>query len=364
MPTQPSLIPKRPRETVGEADGWPAFTDLLGAFVLVIFFALLFFIINFRQAESKVAAYGASLKRKELKLLKYGKALKLQEKQLRDLKTEILDQRQRLRMERDSNRRLLRDLRSTETRLRKTIGAKKSLEKMFDKLKKERLAIEKARQKAETALAKAQEALSKAESARQKCQSRVEAYVGVRRRIIQRIFKGLREKVDKPKMLQFDTKGGSIVLGAKVLFRAGQTNIQKGGKDNLKVIWQQIHEVLKHPLNRPYIAGIMLEGYTSSEGNKRLNWQLSTKRALEALRYLQEHGAKYWSDRGLIAAAGYGPSRLKRDQSGQEDKAASRRIEFRILFRDREQLEKLVRQFKASGKLEVKEPKKPAKRED
>jgi len=46
------------------------------------------------------------------------------------------------------------------------------------------------------------------------------------------------------------------------------------------------------------------------------------------------------------AAAGYGPTRLIRDDTGQEKKAASRRIEIRILFKDREQLEQLMKQFK------------------
>jgi outer membrane protein OmpA-like peptidoglycan-associated protein len=338
---------KRPaRASNQEAESWPAFTDLLGAFVLVIFFGLLFFVINFRKAESKVSAYNNQLKRKEKKLLTYGKALKQQEKQLRNMKTEILEQRQKLRAERESNRRLLRDLRTTESRLRKTIGAKKSLEKMFNRLKEERLKIEKARQKAEMALAKAQAALTKAELAKARCQTQVESYVGVRKRIIDRIFRGLRKSVKVPNLLQFDTKGGSIVLGAKVLFRAGSAHMPAKGKENLKLVWEQIHRVLKHPLNRPYIAGIVVEGYTSSEGNKRSNWQLSAKRALQALRYLQPHGGKYWSNRGLIAAAGYGPTRVKRNNEGQENKATSRRIEFRILFRDREQLESLMKQFK------------------
>lgn len=351
MSPQSPLRPKHP-SSEHEENSWPAFTDLLGAFVLVIFFGLLFFVINFRQAESQVEVYGQQLKKKELKLLKYGKTLQFQEKQLRTLKTEIVEQRQRLQAERDSNRRLLRDLRTTEKRLRRTIGAKKSLEKMFEKLKQERLAIEKARQKAERALSQARAALVKAEFAKQKCQTQVEAYVGVRKRIIGRIFHGLKKNVKTPNLLQFDSKGGSIVLGTKVLFGVGKAGLQASGKANLQLVWKHINRVLQHPLNRPYIAGIMLEGYTSSEGVRTRNWQLSTQRALAALNYLQKYGARYWSERGLIAAVGYGPTRLKRNTIGREDKAASRRIEFRILFRDREQLERLMSQFKKKKKSE------------
>lgn len=336
MPNHRPRLPKGLSPDQQEAESWPAFTDLLSAFVLVIFFGLLFFIIHFRKAESKVRLYGKELTQKEQKLNSYGKTLVQQEQQLRKLKTEILDQRERLLTERKSNQKLLEDLRATEQQLRKTAVDKKALERMLRRLKRERMAIETAR--------------NKAEQARRKCQDKVEAYVGVRRRIIKRIFGGLRKTIKTPNLLQLDAKGGSIVLGAKVLFQAGRDQLQTTGKTNLKKIWEQIHEVLKLPINRPYIAGIVLEGYTSSEGNKQLNWQLSTRRSLAALQFLQEHGADYWSERGLLAAAGYGPTRLIRDGAGQERKAASRRIEIRILFKDREQLEKLMKQFKQGGK--------------
>ncbi len=311
--------------------GWPAFTDLLGAFVLVIFLGLMFFIINFRQAESQVHTYSKQLDSKEQKL-------KQREQQLRKLQGEIQSQRNKLKSERDANRRLLADLQQTEQRLRSTMGAKKTLEKMFNKLKIERQQIEEARRKAEAALAKA-------DQQRQKCQSQIAAYIGVRKRIIQRIFTALRKNLDDPKLINFDTKGGSIMLGAKILFRAGRTSLQSQGKHNLQQTWAQIHKVLKHPLNRPYIAGIVLEGYTSSEGDKSLNWQLSTRRSLSALRFLLKHGASYWSQRGLITAAGYGPTRPIRNPDGTENPSASRRIAIRILFRDREQLEQLMQKF-------------------
>lgn len=328
----------RPSNASQANDSWPAFTDLLGAFVLVIFLTLLFFIINFRSAESKVQVYGKELVAKE-------KTLQKREKQLKTLQAAIQKQRASLRSERAANRRLLDDLRMTEKRLKKTLGAKKSLEKMFTRLKQERMEIEKARQKAEAALAKARLSLVKAEQARQRCQSQIEAYVGVRKQIMERVFAALKKTMPNPKTIRFDTKGGSIVLGAKIMFPLGRSMLRRKGKKNLELIWKQIHNVLRNPLHRPYIAGILVEGHTSSEGNSWYNWQLSSKRSLSSLRHLLQHGAKEWSQRGLIATTGYGSTRPIRNKDGTEDAAASRRIALRILFRDREQLERLMRQF-------------------
>ncbi len=325
---------KRKKSSSNDAlnDSWPAFTDLLGAFVLVIFLTMVFFLVNFRKAESTVHAYGLELKVKEAKL--------------RAIQAEIKRKRERLAEERRANRKLLEDLKQTEGRLRKTLGAKKILEQMFAKLKKERMEIEKARQKAEKALAEALRSQRKAERERQICQRQVEEYVGVRRRIIQRIFTSLKKEATDPEQIKFDTKGGAIVLGANVLFKAGRWQLQKQGKKNILLAWTKVNEVIKHPLNRPYIAGVIVEGYTSSEGSSSYNWRLSTQRAYSALRFLQKHGADYWSKRGLLAAAGYGDTRPILNPDGTENRKASRRIELRILFKDREKLEELMRQFK------------------
>jgi outer membrane protein OmpA-like peptidoglycan-associated protein len=326
-----------PREPVND---WPAFTDLLGAFVLVIFLALVFFLINFRTAESK-------LNDREQKL-------RVLDLAVRKKTRELARDRKKLRQERAANQRLLDDLRRTEQNLQKAKGAKKVLSAMLDKLKQERAAIEKAREKAEKALedaksklASAKTSLGKAVQEREKCQQKIQRYIGVRKRIIERIFTRLRREVKDPSLVQFDKKGGSIKLGARVLFKAGSRQLQNSGKKNLLTVWKGIHETLKDPLNRAYIGGIVVEGYTSREGKERYNWRLSSQRALAALQYLRKHGGNYWSQRGLISAAGYGPTRIIYDNKGRENAAASRRIELRILFRDREQLEKLVQKLKS-----------------
>ncbi len=331
---------RRRRSTQGEPiNDWPAFTDLLGAFVLVIFLALVFFLINFRTAES-------TLNKKEKKLQSLAQEIRQKTK-------ELARDRGKLRQERAANQKLLDDLRRTEQNLQKAKGAKKVLAEMLAKLKEERVAIEKAREKAEKALADAQKkladagiSLGKAVVEREKCQRRIQLYIGVRKRIIERIFSRLRRELKDPNLVQFDKKGGSILLGARVLFKAGSRSLQNSGKKNLLTVWKGIHETLKDPLNRPYIGGIVIEGYTSREGKGVYNWQLSSQRALAALQFLQKHGGEYWSQRGLISAAGYGPTRIIRSKKGKEDAAASRRIELRILFRDREQLEKLVQKLK------------------
>jgi len=341
MHQEPSpLLPELTPQVSQEESSWPAFTDLLGAFVLVIFLGLLYFVIHLRQAESKVNEYGAMLTQREKRLKKSNIEL-AEKKRILSLQNKELEQkRQRLREKTAANLRLLRDLQETEKRLKNAASAKKELEQMLAQLKTERLQIEKERLKQEAAL-------NKAELARRKCQRQVEDYIGVKRRIIQRVFGHLRKKLhNTPHRIRFNTKNGSIMFGAKVLYKAGSWKLQVKGRKSLRVVWTHLHQILRNPLNEPYIAGIMLEGHTSSEGNTSYNWLLSNQRALTALNYILRHGATYWSKKGLISSVGYGPTQPIFDSNGFEDKLASRRIEIRILFRDREQLERLMRQFK------------------
>ena len=311
------------------ADVWPSFTDLLGAFVLVIFLVLVFFLIRFRSAENVVHKQAVKLDHRTRQLVKVRDAIK--------------HQRRMLAQERRANVKLLADLSTARAALVKEKGARSHLEKLLDRLKKERQQIEAERARVEAAL-------TKAERARQQCQAKIERYVGVKKKIIKRIFAGLRAglaRAGKEKGVKLDRKGGSILLAANVLFPRGGKDLRQGGKRNLDAIWPAVERAILDPINRPYIAGVVVEGYTSSEGRMSYNWKLSSLRALAAVDHIMRANPKRWSRmRGMVSAAGFGPARFQRDASGKEDRAGSRRIELRILFRDREQLERLARELK------------------
>lgn len=108
----------------------------------------------------------------------------------------------------------------------------------------------------------------------------------------------------------------------KILFDSGSAEIKKEGK---KVL-DRVVEILKNVKDRQ----INIEGHTDNVPiSPRLaqkfptNWELSTARATNVVRYLQEKGI----DPALLSATGYAEYRPVSPNDTEEGRAKNRRIE-------------------------------------
>ena len=72
---------------------------------------------------------------------------------------------------------------------------------------------------------------------------------------------------------------------------------------------------------------LMIEGHTSSEGERSYNLTLSKKRAKAVKTYLVERGI----NASRIETEGYGPDRPVASNESEKDRSKNRRIEFKIL---------------------------------
>ena len=121
--------------------------------------------------------------------------------------------------------------------------------------------------------------------------------------------------LDDAGRLKLDVKG-------KILFETGSAILSREGKELLDAISE---EVL---LNADYSAyAIRVEGHTDNTpigGDALRNWNLSTERAIAAVKYLQEH-ANVSAER--LAATGYAFYQPIDTAETPEAKAKNRRIE-------------------------------------
>jgi chemotaxis protein MotB len=119
----------------------------------------------------------------------------------------------------------------------------------------------------------------------------------------------------------------TMTMVDKIIFPSGSAEISKEGK----AVLDKVVSILKDVKDKR----IQIEGHTDnvrivSALKKRFptNWELSTARATEVLRYLQEHGG---IDPNQLSATGYAEFQPVASNDTEEGRHANRRIEIVLL---------------------------------
>ena len=122
----------------------------------------------------------------------------------------------------------------------------------------------------------------------------------------------------------------TINMVDRVLFDSGQSQVKPAGVKVLK----QVSDILKKVADKQ----IRIEGHTDNvpiRGKLKerypTNWELSTARATNVVRYLIEQGGV---DRATLSAVGYADNKPVASNDGDEGKAANRRIEIVLYPKD------------------------------
>lgn len=175
-------------------------------------------------------------------------------------------------------------------------------------------------------------------------QERLDALVGVRARIVKSLADALANANVKAKV---DEKTGAIALDASVLFDFGSSTLTESGKQVLDQFLPVYLGVLMQSENRDNISEIIIEGHTDSQGDYMTNMKLSEDRAHAVLAYILAPEntridlttKKELRQKGAIIGRSY--SNLIPDESGQEDAAASRRVEFKFRMQDEQMIQSM-----------------------
>lgn len=128
-----------------------------------------------------------------------------------------------------------------------------------------------------------------------------------------------------------------ITFGEEILFPSGEYVLQPRGEAILRRLARVVHEV-DASSSTPLYDQLQIEGHTDARRLRRRseyprdNWELSSARALNVLRFLTER-TEPPLDRKTMSANGYADTRPRGRRS-----AANRRIEIRFYFSGQEVL--------------------------
>ena len=141
-----------------------------------------------------------------------------------------------------------------------------------------------------------------------------------------------------------------------VLFERGAATVRARFQDILSDFFPRYIRILRRAKYRQAIREIRIEGHTSSEWSTNVseeeayfnNMRLSQNRTRSVLRYvlgtLRRDSIRSWT-RPLITANGLSSSQLIYTEDGEEDRQASRRVEFRVRTNAENQLKRILDQL-------------------
>ena len=231
-------------------------------------------------------------------------------------------------------------------------------------LESSRAEIEKSNQELEASLAQLQEAYAQAALTQEELnkayqeiadaqaelaatKSELENIVGVRTNLI-----GELQNTFQNSSMTVDAQTGSITFSSDVLFRYNSYTLTANSRDILRDIIPRYLEVLLQDQYREYIAEIIVEGHTDTDGGYWSNMELSYNRASAVARFCldEENGMsreKIAQLQELLTVNGrsYSEPVYETDETGTAtdkiDMAASRRVEIKFRLKEDEMIEKV-----------------------
>ncbi len=172
--------------------------------------------------------------------------------------------------------------------------------------------------------------------------------VGIRTDII-----GALQSAFSNSTMKVDAQTGSITFSSDVLFRYNSASLTAESKETLQKIIPMYLDVLLQDQFRDYIAEIIIEGHTDTDGGYQSNMELSYERAnavadfclnksnglsekeIEQLQKLLTVNGKSWSN-PVYQKDNAG------NATGEVDMSASRRVEIKFRLKEDEMIKKIA----------------------
>ena len=148
--------------------------------------------------------------------------------------------------------------------------------------------------------------------------------------------------------MKVDAQTGSITFSSDVLFRYNSATLTAESKDTLKEIIPMYLGVLLQSSFRPYIAEIIIEGHTDTDGGYESNMTLSYNRANSVARFCLDDAnglteSQIEQLQKVLTVNGRSFSRpIYKADSAEVDMAASRRVEIKFRLKEDEMINKIT----------------------
>lgn len=172
-------------------------------------------------------------------------------------------------------------------------------------------------------------------------QSQIDTIVGVRRDLVEALSS---EFSGNALSVKVDAQSGTITFDSTLLFGFDDDQLQEQGKVFLDQFLPKYFSVLLGESFSPYVAEIIIEGHTDTDGSYMYNLQLSQNRAFSVASYCLENSNNVLTEdqleklRVLLTANGRSWSSPIYNDDGSVDMDGSRRVELKFRLKDEEMM--------------------------
>jgi len=138
-----------------------------------------------------------------------------------------------------------------------------------------------------------------------------------------------------------------ITIEPSVLFEYDDAQIKESGEAFLNEFLPIYVNSILNEKFKDYVSEIIVEGYTDDKGEYIYNLELSQKRAFSVSKYCLEHPHLFNNSvdfehlKSILTTNGKSMSNLIRDENGNVDADASRRVEFKFRLKDDEMINEM-----------------------
>ena len=175
-------------------------------------------------------------------------------------------------------------------------------------------------------------------------QTKIDNIIGVKAEVVEALQKEFQKNNIN---VNLDSKTGALTLDASVLFDVDESELTDAGKEALRNVLPIYCKVLMEDTYKNYLAEIIIDGYTDTDGDYAYNLELSQQRSLAVAQYLLDiQGEFLTEDQSLdlqdyLTVNGHSMANPILDADGNVDKEASRRVEVKFRLKDDEMIEEL-----------------------
>ena len=320
---------------------WRSYSDMMAGVLLL--FVLIMCVTLFQAQRS----YDESLKERDDKialqerytaeLLAQQNALDEQAGQLKDQDEQLKDQDEQLNQQRQLLAELAAQLKDQQAKLtaqEETLNAQaETLTVQAETLaaQEEKLALQQADIDEKTNLLNVQ-------------QRRIDNIIGVKAEVVESLQK---EFSANNVSVNIDASSGALTLDANVLFDVAESELTEEGQDALRQVLPIYCRVLLADQYKPYLAEIIIDGYTDTDGSYAYNLELSQERSLAVAEYLLDIQEEFLDSResldllDYLTVNGHSESNPVLYEDGTVNMDASRRVEVKFRLKDDEMIQEL-----------------------
>lgn len=175
-------------------------------------------------------------------------------------------------------------------------------------------------------------------------QQKIDNIIGVKAEVVESLKE---EFASNDVNVDIDAQTGALTLDANVMFDYDDAELTSKGKKALKKILPIYCKVLLEDDYKKYLAEIIIDGYTDTDGDYYYNLELSQKRSLAVAEYLTDIQYEFLSDdqisdlENYLTVNGHSMANPILDADGNVDKDASRRVEVKFRLKDDEMIDEL-----------------------